>query len=216
MTEIPTGALGRLFAWLSPGFPVGAFAYSHGLEQAVAEGAVRDGVTLEAWIADALAHGAGRTDAILAAHASRADESDCDALADLARALQPSAERAAEAAIPGAAFARTAREGWGIAIADAPYPVAVGAAAGQAGLTPAVFLPLMLQAFAANLISAGVRLIPIGQTEGQQVLCALLPLIERVAAEAGPAALAQIGSAGFAIDIASLRHESLEPRLFRA
>lgn len=205
-----------LLAWLSPGYPVGAFAYSHGFEQAIADGAIRDGESLGAWIADALEHGAGRTDAILAAHAVRSEGAGLGALAELARGLQPSRERAMEAGLQGAAFAVTTREAWGVDVADAPYPVALGAAAGAAGVGVELLLPQMLQAFAANLISAGIRAIPIGQTEGQRVLAGLLPLIDRVAAEAAEAGLVEIGSGAFALDIASQRHETLEPRLFRS
>lgn len=209
-----------LMAWLSPAYPVGAFAYSHGLEQAISEGAVDGPDSLGAWVGDALAHGAGRTDAILAAHALRAaaasDSAAVAGLAELALALAPSAERAMETALQGAAFAATTREGWGIAVADAPYPVAVGAAAGQAGVPVAALLPLLLQGFAANLISAGVRLIPIGQTDGQRVLAGLMPAVAQLAAEAGAAPLEAIGSAAFALDIASQRHETLGTRIFRS
>ncbi|MEO0624159.1 MAG: urease accessory UreF family protein [Pseudomonadota bacterium] len=215
MTETPDPQA-LLLAWLSPGYPVGAFAYSHGLEAAIAAGAVQDAKTLADWIADALAHGAGRTDAILAAHAVRAEGAGLAELADLARALAPSEERLMETALPGAAFARTTREGWGIDVADAPFPVALGAAAGAAGIAPGQLLPAMLQAFATNLVSAGVRLIPIGQTEGQRVVAGLMPLIARVASEAEDASLDEIGSAAFALDIVSQRHETQTVRLFRS
>ena len=68
----PSGFDPRLLAWFSPGFPVGAFAYSHGLEWAVERGWVRDRATLTEWLRDLLVHGAMRNDMILLAEASRA------------------------------------------------------------------------------------------------------------------------------------------------
>ncbi len=210
-------ATSTLVAWLSAGFPTGAFAWSHGLEEAVAESHVGDAEALAAWIADALAHGAGRTDAILAAHAHRAagDAAAQGELADLARALQPAAERLAETEAQGAAFA-AAVAAWGVEVAPAPWPVALGAAAGLRGIPTETLLPVMLQSFAANLVSAGVRLIPLGQTEGQSVLARLQPLCLSLAEEAAEAPLDAIGSAAFALDIAAARHETLPVRLFRS
>lgn len=216
-----SGEIATLLAWLSAGFPTGAFAWSHGLEEAVAAGRVADAAALADWLADALEHGAGRTDAILAAHAHRAAgrcEESAEALeelARLARALQPTAERLAETEAQGAAFAH-AVAAWGVAVAPAPLPVALGAAAGLRGIPADALLPATLQSFAATLVSAGVRLIPLGQAQGQRVLAALQPLCLRLAAEAAAAPLEAIGSAAFALDIAAARHETLPVRLFRS
>src|SRR5436305_15297249 len=72
MTTTPTEPLLRLLAWLSPAFPTGGYAWSHGVEWAVEANAIRDGATLLAWTGDVLRHGAGRSDAILLRHAHRA------------------------------------------------------------------------------------------------------------------------------------------------
>lgn len=207
-------ALLTLAAWLSPSYPVGAFSYSHGFETAIADGAIRDAATLEGWVADTLEHGAGRTDAILLAHAFRAP-GDED-LADLARALAPSAERLMETEAQGAAFAATTAAAWGPPIAPAPYPVAVGRAASAHGLPLGDTAALYLHAFAANLVSAGVRLIPLGQTAGQGIVARLGPLVRAVAAEAVAAPLDDIGSALILGDIAAMRHETQAVRLFRS
>jgi urease accessory protein len=207
-------ALGKLAAWLSPAYPVGAYSYSHGLEWAVEGGEVTGWESLRQWIADCLEHGAGRTDAILLARAWRDPEDE--ELADLARALQPSRERLLETEAQGAAFARTTAEVWGPALAPAPYPVAVGRAAAAHGVPLAETIFLYLHAFAASLVSAGVRLVPLGQTDGQRVLAALLPLIHTVAAEAISAPLDAIGGCGLRADIASMRHETQYTRLFRS
>jgi urease accessory protein len=193
---------------------VGAFTYSHGFEAAIAVGAIRDAETLEAWIEDTLEHGAGRTDAILLAHACR--EPVDEGIADLARALAPSAERLVETEAQGTAFAATTAAAWGPAMPPAPYPVAVGRAAGHHGLGAEETAALFLHAFAANLVSAGIRLIPLGQTEGQQVLARLASLIRRIAAEAAVAPLDAVGSACVLGDIAAMTHETQNVRLFRS
>jgi urease accessory protein len=205
-----------LSQWLSPAFPVGAFAWSHGLEQAVRDGHVRDAGTLADWLDVLLTAGAGRTDAILLAEAARADGPDVAALAELAAALQPSRERVAETLGQGTAFATTVRAVWGLDVADMAFPVAVGRAAGLAGLPVLPVAQLYLQAMVSNLIQAAQRLMPLGQTAAQRVLAGLSPVCAQVAAEAMEAGLDGIGGAGFAIDIASMRHEGMEPRMFRS
>ena len=203
-----------LAAWFSPGYPVGAYSYSHGLEWAVAAGDVTDSAGLAAWLADVLAHGAGRTDAILLAHAIAAE--DPAPLAELAEALAPSAERRLETVAQGAAFARTTAAAYGFALPPMPYPIAVGHAARRLALPPGPTVTLYLQAFAANLASAGVRLVPIGQTDGQRIIAALLPLVARVAAAAMAAPLAAAGGIAQRGDLAAIRHETQYTRLYRS
>ena len=207
-------ALYTLASWFSPAYPIGAFSYSHGLEWAVASGAVKDADGLRDWIADGLAHGAGRTDAILLTHAHR--RPDDAALAALAEALAPSQERLLETAAQGRAFAETTAAAWGADGAPAPYPIAVGRAAAAHGVAVEDAALLYLHAFASTLVSAGVRLIPIGQTDGQRVLAGLKDLCRAIAAEAVTADLDAIGGCAFAVDIASMRHETQTVRLFRS
>jgi len=209
-----TEALWKLTAWLSPSYPVGAFSYSHGLEWAVEAGDVSDRETLTAWVTDCLQHGAGRTDAILLAHA-HADPTNPET-AELATALQPSRERLLEASAQGTAFARATTDAWGPELPPAPYPVAVGQAAAAHGLPVEETVFLYLHAFAANLVSAGVRLIPLGQTDGQRALAALMPVARAVAADALSSPLDSIGGCAFRADIASMRHETQYTRLFRS
>ncbi len=212
-------ALWTLASWLSPGYPVGAFAYSHGLEAAVAAGDVRDAGSAGAWIADCVEHGAGRGDAILLAHAWRAeaagDGAALDAVAELASALAPSAERLLETEAQGAAFAEVTGAVRGAAVSAAPYPVAVGRAAARHGVPLGPAALLFLHAFVANLVSAGVRLVPLGQTDGQRIVAALRPLCERVTDGALTATLEDIGGCAFRADIAAMRHEAQPVRLFR-
>jgi urease accessory protein len=207
-------AIQILATWFSPAYPVGAFSYSHGLEFAVEEGRVSDRADLQEWVSDLLAHGAGRSDAILLAETWCAD--DPAPVAELAEALAPTSERHLETMAQGAAFARTTAAVWDIDLAPMPYPVAVGRAARLLGLPLAPTLTLYVQGFAAGVISAGVRLIPLGQTDGQRVTARLLPLTARIAAEAALARLDDVGGCALQADLASMRHETQYTRLYRS
>jgi urease accessory protein len=209
-----TAGLMTLVQWLSPAFPTGGFAYSHGMEQVISDGGIRSGADLEAWLADVLRFGAGKQDAILLSSALEPG-ADLDELAALCIALQPSAERLREVAEQGAAFARTVAALTGVEVEERPLPVAVGAAARGLGLEKREVVALYLHAFASNLVSAAVRFVPLGQNEGQAALSRLHPLIGRLADEAAETALDAIGSAAMGADLASMRHEELDVRIFK-
>lgn len=211
-----TAELLRLQSWLSPAFPVGAFSYSHGLEWAVEAGLVADRESLIDWIDGLLSFGTGRVDAMLFAAAWRADPEGLPELAELAAAFRGSSELAAESAQAGAAFAKAAAVGWGVSAPEAAYPVAAGAACRAAGIRLEVALPLFVQAFAANLVSAGVRLIPLGQSDGLRALAALEPAVLRCAAEAAEAPFEELGAAAPMLDWCSMSHETQYTRLFRS
>lgn len=206
-----------LTQWLSPAFPVGAFTYSHGLEVLVDAGTVCDAASFEAWLTDTIQHGAGQNDVILLAHAYNADT--VEALTEIdtfARALAPSAERLLETDQQGAAFARTAAAIHDLNLSTLTYPVAVGRAAGLQDLPLHDTARLFLHAFAANLTSAATRLVPLGQTEAQATLAAVIPLCQEVADQAVTLSLDDIAASTFASDIASMRHETQYSRLFRS
>lgn len=223
-------ALARLLAWLSPAYPVGAFSYSHGLETAVEEGSVADREDLVAYAAAALLLGAGAADGPLLALAWRAaaaeDAAGLDGIAELAAAWRGTAELALEALQPGAAFAAITAAAWpeprftGFAARHAgrlTHAVACGAAAAWHGVPLRATAFGWLSAFAANIVSAGVRLIPLGQTDGQVATAALVPHVA-AATEAACAARdpEAIGSAAPALDLLSMRHETQYTRLFRS
>ena len=206
----------HLLAWLSPTFPTGAYAYSHGIEWVVECGDIRDGDTLRAWLADVLMHGSGRNDAILLRHAHRPG-CDHDALNELAVAIAPSRERRAETLGQGTAFVAAAAPWHPPPMPQrVAYPVAVGALAGRYGLDEDTTVAAYLQAFATNLISAAVRLVPLGQSTGLRVLAALEPTILHVADETRGATLEDIGVSAFRSDLAAMRHETQYTRLFRS
>lgn len=220
ITSTPETAALRLQAWLSPAFPVGGFAWSQGIETAVADEAIRDTPTLRDWIEDVLRHGSGRNDAILLRLAHAAEPEALEELAEFARATATGAERLAETVGQGNAFRRAAGA-WGAArlevvAGDLPYPVAIGALARAHGIGADETAAAFLQALAASLISAAVRLVPLGQSQGLAVLAALEPTILAVAAGTHGATREDIGSATFIADIGGLRHETLETRLFRS
>ncbi len=216
----------RLMAWTSPAYPVGGFSYSHGIEMAVEEGRLKKQAELVAYIASVLRQGAGRVDAVLFAQAHGAeDDATLDEIAELAAAWRGTAETALEAMQQGGSFASVTARCW----PDARYAafaarhrgrlshaVAFGAAAGMAGIPARAALFAFLQGFCANLVSAGVRLIPLGQTDGQIATAALLPVITECANAAMVATLDELGTASPLLDMLSMRHETQYTRLFRS
>ncbi len=204
-----------LTQWLSPAYPVGAFAYSHGMESAVHQGWVSDEAALEAWLSDVLSDGTGKTDALWIWQAWRGDHPVAE-LDAMARAWSPAQERLREADRQGAAFAKVTAEVWGLDLPPMLLPVALGAAARQMGMDPEQVAALYLHAFAGNLVAAAQRLMPLGQTAAQGVVSRLTPLCTDVAARAGEMALEDMSSNAFLSDVAAMRHETLEPRLFQS
>ncbi len=210
-TEILT-----LAQWLSPGYPVGAFAYSHGLEAAIAEGRIASPDALQDWLETVLADGSGRNDCILlrASHAC-ADAGERAEVDATGRAFAASVERILEAEAQGAAFARVTGAIWGGAPTGCLYPVAVGAAAAHLHLPATLTAAMFLHANTGNLVSAAQRLMGLGQTRAQAITAALTPLCDRIARATEGCALGDLHGAAFLSDIAAMRHETLQPRIFR-
>jgi urease accessory protein len=214
----------RLMTWLSPAFPVGAFSYSHGLEWAIHEELVRSPDALQDWIDSLIRHGSGWNDAALLAESWRAahmnDRDRLEAASELGEALAPSSERWLETMQMGSAFLAGVK-GWSDAVPEelgggGPYPVAVGAAAARMKVGLEETLIAFLHAFASNLVSAAIRLVPLGQSQGVAVLARLESVILDTARRAAHSSLDDLGSATVAADIASMRHETLHTRLFRS
>jgi len=229
MTEVELSALYRLLTWLSPSFPVGGFSYSSGIEWAVEAGDVADAASLREWLAAMLAEGAGFCDGVFLAQSHRAVEAADDAalreVAELAAAFVPSRERQLETSTQGRAFIEIARAAWDCdgldhAIAQCGsavvYPVAVGIVSAAHAIPLMPSLHAFLHALTSNWISAGARLIPLGQTDSQRILAALEYVVTATARRAVAARLDDLGSATFRADLASLRHETQYTRLFRS
>jgi urease accessory protein len=220
----------RLLAWLSPAYPIGAFSYSHGVETAVEEGLVRDRDTLVAWLASVLRHGTGAVDGALFAAGWRAAAADdwaaFDALAARAAAWRGTSEMALESRQQGGSFLSITRTAWPHPALDAAHqrlggelalPVAVALAAAAHGIALEAALAAYLHAFAANLISAAVRSVPLGQTDGQIALASLESAVRAaVAAAVAVGSLDDVGSATPLLDWCSLSHETQYTRLFRS
>lgn len=228
MAEDATEAL-RLFAWLSPGYPVGAYAYSHGLEAAVEAGDVTGEDSLTVWLCDVCERGSLRNDLILVSHAhAMARAGRAEELADindLALALAPSRELHLETSQQGRSFLDATLGAWpcpaltdlSASLAGAvAYPVALGAAAGAHGMTLPPVLGAYALAFVQNLVSAALRSAPVGQAAGTRVVAALSARLVPLARAAEAASLDDIGSSCLRLDLGSFRHETQYSRIFRS
>lgn len=227
ITIMDNSAFYRLMAWLSPSYPVGAFAYSHGIEWAVEDGRIKNEQTLLSWVDSILRYGAGWSDAVIFCHAhDAAGDAEClTEINDLASALAPSLERHLETTAQGTAFVKATLDAWpwqdSAALfkalgAEIAYPVAVAAAAQGHGIDRDQALHAYLHGFAANLVSAGVRLVPLGQSAGQRILASLEDAITASANAAATATLDQAGGIALLSDIAAMKHETQYTRLFRS
>ena len=229
---ITPSMLYKLLSWMSPGFPIGAYAYSHGIEFAVESGQVTDEETLRDWIEGILMYGTGRTDTIFLASAWRAvcdgDEALLKTTAELAAAYRGTAELALENEAQGVAFIDAVSaawpglelERWTLLLTQSEitlsYPVAVAIATGSSGIPLADSLTAYLHGVAANLVSAVVRLIPLGQTSGQRILAQLQRAVAESAENNAVQSLEDLGSAAPMIDWTSAQHETQYTRLFRS
>ncbi|WP_404385707.1 urease accessory protein UreF [Caenispirillum salinarum] len=218
----------RLMTWLSPSFPVGAYTYLHGLEWAVETGAVHDRLTLMDWVEGVLLHGAGRTDADLFRAGHGAVGVALDTVVEVADALRGTAELAMESANQGRAFLTAVTASWPHPRLDdlaarcralerpPSYPVAVAVAASAHGVPLEPALTAYLHALAANLVSAAVRLVPLGQTDGQKAQAALAATVHEAASAALVRDWEDLGAAAPVVDLFSMFHETQYTRLFRS
>jgi urease accessory protein len=229
MQESEAAALYRLMTWLSPAFPVGAFSYSSGIEWAVEAGDITNAASLRDWLAAMLGDGSGFCDAVFLAQAHRAasaqDEDALREIAELAAAFVPSRERQLETTTQGRAFIEIARSAWACAGLDdmvaacdgaIVYPTAVGIVSAAHAVPLAPAMHAFLHGVVSNWISAGARLVPLGQTDSQRILASLETDVASTAKRALEASLDDLGSATFRADLASLRHETQYTRLFRS
>jgi urease accessory protein len=203
-----------LLNWMSPTFPIGAFAYSHGLEQAIVDGRISNAAEVEEWIVELLQHGSGWNDAVMFAQCWSTPIGE---LNELALALAGSAERYIETTHLGrnfdiAASVWTEAERTDTAIA---YPIAAGYTCKSMGIDQRQALIAYLQGFCSALVSVAVRLVPLGQTNGLIVMRNLAPQISATVARAITATLDDLGSHCIAADIAAMQHETLGTRIFR-
>lgn len=231
-TVLDPAGLMRLMTWLSPSFPVGSYTYSHGVEYAVEDGRVGDTQSLVTWIEGVLLFGAGCIDGGLFAQGYRAASAqDIEGLVEIGVAAdcwRGTSEMALEATAQGRAFVSSVGKVWGDGLlgqwaqklrADdrlPSYPVAVAIAAAEAGMPLTEALSAFLHAMAANLVSAAVRLVPLGQTDGIRAIAALEYIIAQAAKTAMETSPANLGACAPLIDWTSMKHETQYTRLFRS
>ena len=199
--------------WMSPAFPIGAFAYSHGLEWAIDKDHVSNGEKLQKWITDLLEYGSLRTDAIFISLILRGH--DAKKMNELSMALCPAGERLLETKLQGSAFAKVIEDVWQQDIGELSLPIAVALAAKNQSIEQDLILPAYLHAFCSNLISAAIRLIPIGQTEGQRIMLELYTTISDLVQTAYESEIDDLNSACFFSDVSAMEHEYLQPRIFK-
>ena len=227
----------QLLAWCSPAYPTGAFSYSHGMEWAVERGTVTTLAGLLDFIGAVLERGGGWVDAVLFAQAWRAAHqpplvwehsarAQLRELAELAAAFRATSETALESCQQGAAFLQVTLMAW-------PHPrlaqfagdlrgrrIAQSVAVAVACAAHDIELPTAIQAFvqvlAANLVSAGARLIPLGQTDAQIAVARLAAVVAATAQRAVAADLDDLGTSAPALELCSMRHETQYTRLFRS
>ncbi len=212
--DIDPSALLLLLNWMSPAFPTGSFAYSHGLEWAIVSGDVSTKEDAGQWIKDLLQSGSAWNDAVLFSQCWQEDAAD---LNELALALAGSSERYLETAQLGRSFA-IAASAWTNAelpSGDVAYPIAAGFACKSMNIRREHAALAFLQGFCTALVSVAVRLVPLGQTAGLHVLRDLSPIISKTAQRAAAASLDDLGSNTISADISAMKHEVLEPRVFR-
>ena len=225
-------ALLRQQSWLSPAFPTGSYSYSHGIEWAVEAGHIHDRESLVDWLDADLCYGSGRNDAIFFIEAWRcATEDDCERLleiAELAAAFRGTSEFALESYQQATACLATLRRVWPDRVVErlsellserrVPPALAVvlGVRAARQGISATLALPAFLQSYLAKLVTAGVRLIPLGQTDGQLAIAQLEEAVLAASAQAERATIHDLGSAAFMVDLASMAHETQYTRLFRS
>lgn len=216
-TAMPTDlAVLTLAQWLSPGFPVGAYAYSHGLEWAVQAQDVHDPASAEGWIAEVLAHGAGRNDCILLSAAYRTTtDVELQKVDATARALAASFERHQESDLQGRAFCDAVVQVWGHKMPPLTYAVAVGRAASLQSLPLDLTGQMYLHSMLSNLAAAAMRLVPLGQTDGQRVIQRLTSKAATIASAAVKGSLDDLSATNFLADIAAMKHETQYSRIFR-
>jgi urease accessory protein len=222
----------RLQSWLSPAFPTGSYSYSHGLESAVESKHVHDRETLVDWLDADLHHGSPRNDAIFFVEAWRCaangDRTRLLQIAELSAVFRGTAEFALEASQQGSSCLTTFRDVWPDPVTEwlsqalrvrglpAILPVVVAVRSAMQGLPPGVALRAFLQGFVGNLVTAAVRLIPLGQTDGQRAIAELEGAVLDASDRAMAADLDHLGSAALMVDLASAAHETQYTRLFRS
>ena len=206
----------KVMAWLSPSFPLGAFAYSHGLEFEISEGNVSTSEELYEWLKDILRFGSVWNDLVLFCNSYKTDVDSLNELSDIAKAFAQSKERYYETIEMGNAFSKIISSIEGVYLKGMPLPIIMGYIAKIENVSLSYILPLYAHSFISNLISVSIRLLPLGQTDAQKLLFSLFPIIDDVAKEALKSNIGDMRNKCVLADLASMKHETLKVRLFKS
>ena len=206
----------KVMAWLSPSFPLGAFAYSHGLEFEISEGNVSTSKELYEWLKDILRFGSVWNDLVLFCNSYKTDVDSLNELSDIAKAFAQSKERYYETIEMGNAFSKIISSIEGVYLKGMPLPIIMGYIAKIENVSLSYILPLYAHSFISNLISVSIRLLPLGQTDAQKLLFSLFPIIDDVAKEALKSNIGDMRNKCVLADLASMKHETLKVRLFKS
>ena len=206
----------KVMAWLSPSFPLGAFAYSHGLEFEISEGNVSTSKELYEWLKDILRFGSVWNDLVLFSNSYKTDVNSLNELSDIAKAFAQSKERYYETIEMGNAFSKIISSIEGVYLKGMPLPIIMGYIAKIENVSLPYILPLYAHSFISNLISVSIRLLPLGQTDAQKLLFSLFSIIDDVAKEALKSNIGDMRNKCVLADLASMKHETLKVRLFKS
>ena len=206
----------KVMAWLSPSFPLGAFAYSHGLEFEISEGNVSTSEELYEWLKDILRFGSVWNDLVLFCNSYKTDVNSLNELSDIAKAFAQSKERYYETIEMGNAFSKIISSIEGVYLKGMPLPIIMGYIAKIENVSLSYILPLYAHSFISNLISVSIRLLPLGQTDAQKLLFSLFPIIDDVSKEALKSNIGDMRNKCVLADLASMKHETLKVRLFKS
>ena len=206
----------KVMAWLSPSFPLGAFAYSHGLEFEISEGNVSTSKELYEWLKDILRFGSVWNDLVLFCNSYKTDVDSLNELSDIAKAFAQSKERYYETIEMGNAFSKIISSIEGVYLKGMPLPIIMGYIAKIENVSLPYILPLYAHSFISNLISVSIRLLPLGQTDAQKLLFSLFSIIDDVAKEALKSNIGDMRNKCVLADLASMKHETLKVRLFKS
>jgi urease accessory protein len=212
--------------------PIGAFAFSNGLEMYAAQGLVTDAATLQTWLKDVLHHAVhpGHLLPVALAHRATAVQewARLEQLDQRLTAMKHPRElreasmklgqgllRLAQQVWPGAA-----RERWhtlrqqGMVLGH--HAVVLGLLGCELGLAERVIVEVAGYQWLSGTITAALRLLPLGQSAGQRLLAALLTQLPAIADDVSRQDWDDLSTATPALDIHAMRHETLYSRLFQS
>ena len=211
----------KLLTWNNQSFPIGSYCFSSGLEFAVESKLIQSGKDLQYWLNDLLKYGSLYSDALILLEAwklaSKKENNKINDLNNFAVSLNQSNEKYIENYEQGKSFIKITEDAWNHKYISKKlvYPIAYAVAAVQENINMEDVLICYLHSSLCNLLAAGIKLIPLGQTEGQKIQIALNTYIEEEYKNILKKNFNDIGNCGWVNDIISMKHENQFTRTFR-